>query len=255
MIAIMEKIILKDGTEYEILTGATNYTFAIMVKNMIEVSRIVEKLTTENLSSFTLQLDYTTLIVTHKALNTVSASPDEIEDFPAHFELRDVSTTEIEIRELKEQIVSLQEQINTDSALYDSTVMVARFSLATLSDEQALQVVNLFLVWSADGKYKKGEKYTYNGILYRCLQDHDGQATWTPEDAPSLWTKVLIPDPEVIPEWEQPESTNGYKIGDKVAHNGKTWESLVDNNVWEPGVVGTEGQWKEVTDQAENSEQ
>lgn len=131
----------------------------------------------------------------------------------------------------------------------------ARFSLATLSDEQALQVVNLFPVWSADGKYKKGEKYTYNGILYRCLQDHDGQATWTPEDAPSLWTKVLIPDPEVIPEWEQPESTNGYKIGDKVAHNGKTWESLVDNNVWEPGVVGTEGQWKEVTDQAENSEQ
>lgn len=255
MIAIMEKIILKDGTEYEILTGATNYTFAIMVKNMIEVSRIVEKLTTENLSSFTLQLDYTTLIVTHKALNTVSASPDEIEDFPAHFELRDVSTTEIEIRELKEQIVSLQEQIAMSSALYDSTVTVARFSLATLSDEQALQVVNLFPVWSADGKYKKGEKYTYNGILYRCLQDHDGQATWTPEDAPSLWTKVLIPDPEVIPEWEQPESTNGYKIGDKVTHNGKTWESLVDNNVWEPGVVGTEGQWKEVTDQAENSEQ
>ena len=30
------------------------------------------------------------------------------------------------------------------------------------------------------------------------------------------------------PEWEQPGSTNGYSKGDKVTHNGKTWESLVD---------------------------
>ena len=48
------------------------------------------------------------------------------------------------------------------------------------------------------------------------------------------------------PEWEQPGSTNGYSKGDKVTHNGKTWESLVDNNVWEPGVIGTESLWKEV---------
>ena len=33
---------------------------------------------------------------------------------------------------------------------------------------------------------------------------------------------------------------------DKVSHNGKIWISLIDNNVWEPGVVGTESLWKEV---------
>ena len=27
---------------------------------------------------------------------------------------------------------------------------------------------------------------------------------------------------------------------------GKTWESLIDNNTWEPGVVGTETLWSEV---------
>ena len=37
-----------------------------------------------------------------------------------------------------------------------------------------------------------------------------------------------------------------WKKGDKVTHKGKTWESLIDNNVWEPGVVGTESLWKEV---------
>lgn len=37
-----------------------------------------------------------------------------------------------------------------------------------------------------------------------------------------------------------------YAKGDKVAHNGKMWVSLVDNNVWEPGIIGTELVWREV---------
>ena len=41
---------------------------------------------------------------------------------------------------------------------------------------------------------------------------------------------------------EQAESTNPYAKGDKVTHNGKTWISTTDNNVWEPGVYG----WEEV---------
>ena len=59
-----------------------------------------------------------------------------------------------------------------------------------------------------------------------------------PDTTPSLFAKVLIPDPETIPEWEQPDSTNPYNAGDKVSHNGKTWVSDIDNNVWEPGVYG-----------------
>lgn len=57
-----------------------------------------------------------------------------------------------------------------------------------------------------------------------------------------LRTRVLIPDPEVIPDGVQPDSTNPYMMGDKVKHNGKTWESIIDNNVWEPSVYG----WSEV---------
>ena len=75
---------------------------------------------------------------------------------------------------------------------------------------------------------------------------HTAQAAWTPTDAHSLWAKVLTdPSGEILP-WVQPDSTNPYAKGDKVTHNGKTWESLVDNNVWEPGAVGTESLWKEV---------
>jgi chitodextrinase len=111
-----------------------------------------------------------------------------------------------------------------------------------VSDEDALQVQNLYPVWKADAEYKTGERVLYNEVLYKVLQDHVSQETWTPAEAHSLFAQVLIPDAETIYPWEQPDSTNTYKIGDKVTHNGKTWVSTVDNNSWEPGTYG----WDEV---------
>lgn len=108
---------------------------------------------------------------------------------------------------------------------------------STLSDEVALTVPEMFPKW-APRAYGVDERVRYGGVLYKCIQAHDENATWTPEDAISLWTRVLIPDPEVIPEWVQPESTNPYMKGDKVRHVGKTWESDIDYNVFEPGVAG-----------------
>lgn len=115
-----------------------------------------------------------------------------------------------------------------------------------LDDETALQGVTLFPSWKVDTAYIAGTKVKFNDVLYTVLQDHTSQVGWTPDVAPSLFAKVLIPDENVIPAWEQPDSINGYSIGNKVSHNGKIWESLVDNNVWEPDTVGTESVWAEV---------
>lgn len=112
----------------------------------------------------------------------------------------------------------------------------------SLDDTDALDAVELFPEWNATAHYDVDQRVRYDGTLYRCLQMHDAQEGWTPTSAVSLWAKVLIPDPEVIPEWEQPDSTNPYMQGDKVKHNGKTWVSDIDGNVWEPGVYG----WSEV---------
>lgn len=72
----------------------------------------------------------------------------------------------------------------------------------------------LFPQWDGNGiEYAVGFKCRYNGILYKVLQAHVSQETWNPVDAPSLFAKVLIPDPSIIPEWEQPESTNPYIKG------------------------------------------
>ena len=105
----------------------------------------------------------------------------------------------------------------------------------SLSDVDALEAINLFPSWHPDAEqYVKDQRVNYDGILYKCLQPHTSQANWNPKDAPSLWAKVLIPDENVIPEWEQPDSTNPYMKGDKVSFNGSIYESAIDNNIWSP---------------------
>ena len=108
----------------------------------------------------------------------------------------------------------------------------------TVDDNTALRMVEFYPEWITGTDYAAGFKVQYAGTLYKCLQAHTSQPDWTPDAAPSLWAMVLIPDETVIPEWEQPDSTNPYSKGDKVTHNGVTWVSEVDNNVWEPGVYG-----------------
>lgn len=115
---------------------------------------------------------------------------------------------------------------------------------AALTDEQALTAPLLYRAWSGEGEScAAGDRRLYGGVLYKCLTAHVSQPDWTPTDAPSLWARVLIPAPGETPAWQQPDSTNPYAKGDKVTHNGKTWVSIINGNVWEPGVYG----WEEVT--------
>lgn len=125
-------------------------------------------------------------------------------------------------------------------AIVDAIVKVR--SLVT--DEQACEVPALYPEWKMETLYEVGERVVHEDVLYKVLVAHTSQPDWAPDVAVSLFAKVLIADPNVISGWEQPDSTNPYMTGDKVSHNGKTWVSTIDNNVWEPGVYG----WKEITE-------
>ena len=104
----------------------------------------------------------------------------------------------------------------------------------SLTDEDAPEAVNLFPNWTIGVVYKVDDRVRYEELLYKCLQAHTSQDAWTPTAAPSLWAKVLIPDENEIPEWEQPDSTNAYQIGDKVMFEGHIYESVIPNNIWSP---------------------
>ena len=136
------------------------------------------------------------------------------------------------------------------STMVQAAVTVAQIQAQNLTEEQALTVKDIYPVWDGNGvPYQKDYYLTHNGLLYKVLQAHTSQTDWAPDTAPSLFAEVLPGQSGTgIGEWVQPGSTNPYMTGDRVTHNGKTWESLVDNNVWEPGAQGTEALWQKVTE-------
>ena len=103
-----------------------------------------------------------------------------------------------------------------------------------ITDETALDLPDTtFKQWNGAGvQYIKGDIVAFNGITYRVLQAHKSQPDWRPNTAVSLFVKIVLGG--AILEWVQPTSTNPYKKGDKVLWQGKTYESLIDNNVWSP---------------------
>ena len=114
--------------------------------------------------------------------------------------------------------------------------VIERLSV-NLDDEQAVEAVELFPAWRVGTEYTIGDRMRYSDVLYKVLQDHTSQEDWTPDTAFSLFARVLIPDPEVIPVWEQPSAENAYMKGDKVyfpTAEDDVYQSKIDNNVWSP---------------------
>lgn len=107
----------------------------------------------------------------------------------------------------------------------------------SLDDAAAEAVPELFPEWKPAGcEYKEGDRVRAEGVLYKVKQKHISQPDWTPKEAHGLFTRVLPgQDGTDIGEWEQPDSTNGYKKGNRVIYDGKVYESIFDgDNVWSP---------------------
>lgn len=162
--------------------------------------------------------------------------------------------------ESADAITQMWELAPLEGTAEEAALALSKWQAKSLPDDYALQVPALFDEWIAGETYVQGDRIRYRGVLYKVLQGHVSQADWTPDTAVSLYAKVLpgqegnTPE-EGYAEWAQPDSTNGYSLGDRVSHNGRIWESTFDGaNVWEPGATGTEALWKDVTDEVGESE-
>lgn len=218
----MEKLILKDKTEITIEPGASLGIIETVVQDYLSLAAIAACLTPDNLSH-----------VQFVSGDIITGVYGDMTLCEPHFAVtkQDDGTLQITFG-LREQTAQERAQESIQAAI------------TYLTDDQALTVQDLYPEWSLARNYKAGARYRYDYVLYKCLQDHQGQADWTPDAAPSLWARVLIADPDTIPAWTQPDSTNSYSKGDRVMHNGTKWESLIDANVWEPGAEGTDSLWK-----------
>jgi len=110
-----------------------------------------------------------------------------------------------------------------------------------LPDDIAAEYPDLYPVWMEGMALVVGDRVQHNGGLYRVQQAH------TAEHPPSVNTAALytrIQSPGAVQAWVTGQS---YAKDVQVTHNGKTWISMVDNNVWEPGAAGVyDSIWREV---------
>lgn len=115
---------------------------------------------------------------------------------------------------------------------------------ASLTDEDALEGIELFAPWEADTAYALDVRVRFEGKLYKCVQAHTSQEDWTPPSVPALWTEVAKPGE--IPVWKQPTGAQDAYMKDDLVHyptaDDPIYISLYDNNTWEPTYFG----WKEV---------
>ena len=113
----------------------------------------------------------------------------------------------------------------------------------SLTDEDALQAVELFPQWVTGHAYVVDERLQYNGVLYRVVQAHTSQADWTPDITPAMFVVVSLDE---WPEFVQPTGAHdAYNKGDKVTFEGKHYISLIDGNVYSPAAYPAG--WQEQT--------
>ena len=113
----------------------------------------------------------------------------------------------------------------------------------TLDDITISEHPEVFPKWSENWTGKAGTIMEDEGRLYRSIHDITNVAQNTkPSETPSMWTAIADPTVE-YPDWSQPLGVHdAYGLDAKTSRNGKRWISIVDNNIWEPGVYG----WEEV---------
>lgn len=128
----------------------------------------------------------------------------------------------------------------------DAAITLAMMQAESLSDDEALKVPALYPEWSGNAVvYPVGTRVLYNGTLYKAIETHTSSSVTSPIDSLQNWVKVLPSSSgETAPDWERGHI---YNKGDRVTKYGCIYESTIDSNTYEPGVVGSESAWTQIT--------
>lgn len=128
---------------------------------------------------------------------------------------------------------------NPPLTISDTILKAASFAALSFTDAQALEVPDLYPDYEVDHAYKKDERFTYNGRLFKVNQAHTSAAQWVPGETgtESLYTCLEVAGDGYL-VWTQPTGAhNAYNTGDIVHYPTKDdqlYKSLIDGNVWSP---------------------
>lgn len=114
--------------------------------------------------------------------------------------------------------------------------------------EKQLELVHLFPEWKPSLSLEVGKRIQHEGILYKVIQSHTTQDDWMPTETPALFKQLSpVEEADKPQQWKQPTGAHdAYMTGDRMIYTDeKTYESVIDNNVWSP--VDYPTGWEEVT--------
>lgn len=154
--------------------------------------------------------------------------------------------TESRFRDNGRSITQVWDVVPDAGTPQDAAITLAMMQAESLSDDEALKVPALYPEWSGNAVvYPVGTRVLYNGTLYKAIETHTSSSVISPIDSLQNWVKVLPSSSgETAPDWERGHI---YNKGDRVTKYGCIYESTIDSNTYEPGVVGSESAWTQIT--------
>lgn len=135
-------------------------------------------------------------------------------------------------------------RISAEEAVPAALGLLLRLAVADgrLTDAELLSIQPALegRLWQPGIEVKVGDVYTFGAFLWRCLQDHTTQGTWTPDLVPALWRKVEVISEDVVRVWA---AGIDYIVGDEVAYPDVSGTMYTCNQAhtsqtgWEPPVA------------------
>lgn len=71
-----------------------------------------------------------------------------------------------------------------------SMLITAQINTLSVDDATAVRMAAFYPEWEKDKQYTVGYKVQYLGKLYKVVQAHTSQETWTPDITASLYTRI-----------------------------------------------------------------
>lgn len=116
----------------------------------------------------------------------------------------------------------------------------------SFSDEEISEIAPLFPAWSPDAVgYAIDDVLRYADGLYQVIKAHTSQAARRPDTDTAHFATHQSARAKAA--WAAPSDTDaGYRRGQRVTRDSKTFMSQIDENRFEPGTDDGEQYWEEI---------
>lgn len=181
---------------------------------------------------------YKSLFNTNQVLNIVDGITYSFQSLASYMNLYNVEEADTPEETFSRVLAAIQaEAVNkVAAASMESMKKAAQIVALTFTDEQAIEVPDLYPEYELNHEYKQNDRFQYGNSLYKVNQDHTSQEQWVPGEVgtESLYTNLMLNDAG-YQIWKRPTGAHdAYNTGDVVEYNGTLYKSLIDGNVYSP---------------------